>query len=77
MREHQPRGMQKWPLEMFERAQIAGHVTPRTSVQSVADNRVPNRAQVHANLMGTSRRDGNMKKRDSTQTLSPRHPRYR
>ena len=51
MLEDQVRGVQKRPVEMRDRAQIARHAPVDAAVERVADNRMADRAQVHADLM--------------------------
>ena len=51
MLEHQPRGVQERPVEMRDRAQVAGHAPVDAAVERIADDRVADRAQVHANLV--------------------------
>ena len=51
MLEHQPRGVQKRPVEMGDRAQVAGHAPVDAAVERVADDRVADRAQVNADLV--------------------------
>ena len=40
MREHQMRGVQERPIEMRDRAQVAGHAPMDAAVQRIADDRV-------------------------------------
>ena len=51
MRERQPRRMQERPFQMRDRPQIARHTAVHAAVQRVADDRMTDGAQVHANLM--------------------------
>src|SRR5580765_1917798 len=55
MSEHEPRGVEEGTGEMRDGAQIAGHTPMDAAVQRIADNRVPDRVQMNANLMGASR----------------------
>ena len=49
--EDQPRGVQERPLQPLHGADVTGHAAVHAAVHRVADDRVPDRAQVHANLV--------------------------
>ena len=51
MRERQARRVQERALEMRDRAQIAGHAPVDAAVERIADDRMADRAQVHADLV--------------------------
>src|SRR6476619_1605488 len=51
MLEREPRGVEKRPVEMRDRAQIAGHAPVDAAVERVADDRMPDGAQVDADLV--------------------------
>ena len=63
MREHEPRGVQKRPLEMRDRAQVAGHAPVDAAVERVADDRMADRAQVHADLVRAAGVDRHLRER--------------
>ena len=47
----QLRGMEERPVEMRHRAQVAGHAPMHAAVQRIADDRVADGAEMHADLM--------------------------
>src|SRR4051794_34213229 len=51
MREREPRRMEKWPIEVGDGANVAGHPPMNTAIERVADNRMTDRAEVDANLV--------------------------
>ena len=53
MRKSEARRVQERTLQMSDRLGITGHTPMYASVYGIADNRVSDRAEVHANLMGS------------------------
>src|ERR1041385_937338 len=51
MREREPRGVEKRPLQVRNRADIAGHAAMHAAIERIADHRMADGAQVNANLM--------------------------
>jgi hypothetical protein len=51
MVEHQPSGVEERALESLHRADVARHAAMDSAIHRIADNRVTDRAQVHADLM--------------------------
>src|SRR5262249_16765954 len=57
---HEARGVEEGAVEMRDRAEVARHAAMDAAVERVADNRVADRAEVHANLMRAAGVDRNM-----------------
>ena len=74
----QPRGVQERPLEMRDRPQIAGHAAMDAAVQRIADDRVADRAQMHADLMRPAGVDRDLRQRQhAAEVLGADDPRHR
>ena len=56
-------GMQKGAFEVRDSPQVARDSPMNAAVQGVADNRVPDRAEMHPNLMSPSGVDGDLRER--------------
>src|SRR4029453_1771395 len=69
--EGEPLGMQKRPLQMGDGADVTGHAPVDTAVERVADNRVADRAEMHAYLMCATGVNGNLTQRQSRQVEGP------
>src|SRR4029079_9417802 len=63
--EHEPEGVQKGPLESEHGSKRSGHSSSHASVHRIADNWMPDFAEVHANLMRPSGCDRHMNERDA------------
>src|SRR5690349_2955201 len=63
MAEREPRGMEERPLEVCHRSEIPRDTATDTAVQRVADDRVPDAAQVHADLVRPACVDGDADER--------------
>ena len=69
MLEHEPRGVQERPLEPLHGANVAGHPAVHAAVQRVADDRMSDRAQVHANLMRAAGVNRHLAQRQARQVV--------
>src|SRR5688572_21743118 len=58
-----PSRVQERPLEGEYGTQIARHASSKAAVHRIADNRMADRAQMDANLMGSPGRDRHVNKR--------------
>ena len=78
MLEDQPRRVQKRTLEPGHGAQVAGHAPVHASIQGISDDRVADRAQVDADLVGPAclNRDPRERQR-AAQVLGANDPRDR
>ena len=65
MMKHEAARMQERPLEREHGPQIARHPPAHAAVHGVADDRMADLAQVHANLMRSPGRDGHVHERDA------------
>jgi hypothetical protein len=63
--ERQSRRVQKRPLQMRDGPDIAGHSSVDASVQRIADNRMTDGAQMHANLMCSARVNSHLAQRQA------------
>ena len=74
MLEHETRGMQERSLKALHRTNISGHASVNASVQRVADDRMPDSAQVNADLMRPARMDRYLAECQSRQRVRARDP---
>src|SRR5688572_9873118 len=65
MSKHEAACMEKRPVEREDGTQIAGHAPAESSVHRVADDRVADLAQMHANLMCPPGCDRHVYERDA------------
>ena len=77
MRERQPRGVQERPLEPLHGADVARHAPVHAAVQRVADDRVADGAQVHADLMRPAGVDRHLAERQPRQVMRAGDPGHR
>src|SRR5688572_17277815 len=83
--EAQSSGVQEGALEAQHGPQVGGNAAAHAAVHRVADDRVADRAQVHADLVRAAGRDGDLQQRDPLQVAGggdarhgvPRAPRPR
>src|SRR5262245_13018388 len=66
MRESQARRMEEWALEVSDGTEVSGNAAVHAAVKCVADDRVPDRAEVHANLMSPAGMDRDSGQRQSS-----------
>src|SRR6516225_6081052 len=64
MLEGQTTGVQERPFEVCDRTNVAPDATPDATVERVTHDRMPDRAEVHADLMGAARVDGHPDERE-------------
>src|SRR6187402_3419861 len=76
MGECEPRGMQKRAIESLHGADVAWHAPMHTTVERVAHNRMADRAEVHANLMGAPRVNGDLAEGQPRKMFRARDPRH-
>src|SRR5881628_1270744 len=77
MLEDEPGGMQERPLKMLDRPDISWHVAMDAAVERVADHRMPDGAEVNANLVCPAGVDRNPGEGDSrVQMFGPNDPRH-
>ena len=77
MRERQPRGVQERPLEPLHGADVARHAPVDAAVQRVADDRMADGAQVHADLVRPAGVNRHLAQREPGQVMRARDPRHR
>src|SRR5678815_5503485 len=77
MLEGEPLGMEEWPLEMGDGADVAGDAAVDAPVQRIADDRMADRAEVYAYLVCAAGVDGNLAQRQSRQVKRLRDSRDR
>src|SRR5262245_46557106 len=71
--EGEPLGVEEWPLKMGDGADVARHPAMNATVQGVADNRVADGAQMHADLMCAAGVNRNLAQRQSRQVKGSRN----
>src|SRR4051794_28548395 len=52
MGEREPRGVEKRPVEVSHRANVAGHAAVHAAVERITDDRVADGAEMYPDLMG-------------------------
>src|ERR1044071_5228988 len=77
MREQETRGVEEWTLQTLHRANVSGDTTMDPAVHRVADDRVADRAQMHADLMRAAGMNRHLTKREPRHVVRPRDPRDR
>src|SRR3989442_10543305 len=65
--------VKKWALQARHRANVAGHAAVDAAVERVADDRMPDRAEMHANLVRPSRMNRNLAERQPGQLEGARN----
>ena len=70
MRERQTRGVQERPLEPLHGADVARHAPVDAAVERVADDRMADRAQVHADLVRPPGVDRDLTQREAGQMMA-------
>src|SRR5262245_24848641 len=75
--EDEPLGMEEWPLETADGADVTGDTPVDASVQRIATDRVADRAELHAYLVCAAGMNGNLAQRQSRQVKRLRDSRDR
>ena len=69
--------MQKRTLESLDSAEVPRRPAAHAAVCRIPDDRMPDRAQVDADLMRAARRDGDVQQRNAVEVARERDARHR
>ena len=76
MRERKACGVQEWPFQPENGPEIGWHTPAGSAIERIADDRVADPAQVHADLVGASGVDRDLREGDAFQVLHARDARH-
>src|SRR5438093_9075042 len=75
MLEHEPGSVQERPLEMRDGPQVARHAAVNAAVEGITDDRMTDRAEVHADLVRAAGMNRNLDEGQRPELLGAGDPR--